>query len=193
MTDLSSLPVRLPGTRSRAGNAMARTRAAVLDGALKALTKQGVRATTMGDVATLGGVAKATLYNHFRRKEDVWRALADAEVRRIVADCLPLANQDLVIALDAAADRVATHPAVRRIAAEEPQMLGALTAPDPSSPAWNTAVCGVRAMLEAAGRPPSPGAIDLVLRWLLSHIGMAGTEESRRSGAAQLASTLSAV
>jgi len=146
----------------------------------------------MSDVAVLGGVAKATLYNHFRRKEDVWRALADAEVRRIVADCVPLAGEDLATALFTAADRIAEHPAVRRIASEEPQMLGALSAPDPSTSAWTAAVDGVRALLESARRPVSPTAVDLVLRWLASHVGVPGTDASRRAGAELIVAALPA-
>jgi len=144
----------------------------------------------MRDVAVLGGVAKATLYNHFRRKEDVWRALADAEVRRIVDECVGLASQDLVAALTTAAGRVAEHPAVRRIAAEEPQMLSAVTAPDRSTSAWTAAADGVAGMLQVAGRAASPTAVDVVLRWVASHVGIPGTDASRRGGAELLVAAL---
>jgi AcrR family transcriptional regulator len=169
---------------------MGRARAAVLDGALRSLTKQGVRATTMGDVAVLGGVAKATLYNHFRRKEDVWRALAEVEVRRIVDECVGLATADLAMALATAASRVAEHPAVRRIAAQEPQILSAVSAPDRSTSAWTAAADGVAAMLDAAGRSASPAGVDVVLRWVGSHVGMPGTDASRRAGADLLVAAL---
>jgi AcrR family transcriptional regulator len=169
---------------------MGRTRAAVLEGALRGITKQGIRATTMSDVAVLGGVAKATLYNHFRRREDVWRALADAEVRRIVSDCVPLASEDLTTALFTAAGRIAEHPAVRRIATEEPQMLSALSAPDPANAAWAAAVDGIQALLGSAGRSVSPAAVDVVLRWLASHVGMPGTGVSRRAGAELIVTAL---
>ena len=165
---------------------MGRARAAVLDGALRSIARQGVRATTMGDVAALGGVAKATLYNHFRRKEDVWRALADAEVRRIVEECVALAAEDLRTAVSTAADRVAEHPAIRRIAAEEPELLGAIAAPDPGTPGWTAAVDGATAMLAASGRSASPATVDVVVRWVASHVGLPGSAESRRAGAALL-------
>jgi AcrR family transcriptional regulator len=171
---------------------MGRTRAAVLDGALRSLIRRGVQATTMGDVAADGGVAKATLYNHFRRKEDVLRALADAEVRRMFAECVALAREDLPTALATAADRVAKHPVVRRLAADEPQLLAAIAAPDQSTPAWAAAVDGVLAMLAAAGRPAAPSAADLVLRWLISHVGMPGADASRRSGAELIVASLPA-
>src|SRR5439155_885 len=54
-SSVSALPQRAGGTRSRAGNAMARTRAGLLDGALRAVCKHGTRRTTMHDIAALGG------------------------------------------------------------------------------------------------------------------------------------------
>jgi len=53
--DPSAAPVRERGVHSRAGNAMQRTRAAVLDGAVRAVEKHGARRTTMADIAMLAG------------------------------------------------------------------------------------------------------------------------------------------
>ena len=71
------------GTRSRAGNAMGRTHEAALRGALAAVAKYGSRKATMGDIAMLAGIAKATLYNHFRTRDDVYLAVVAHEVDRI--------------------------------------------------------------------------------------------------------------
>ena len=70
----SAAPVRETGTRTRAGNAMNRTRAALLDGARRAVESSGTK-ITMAQVAAAAGVAKATLYNHFRTREAVLDAL----------------------------------------------------------------------------------------------------------------------
>ena len=48
--------MREPGTRARSGNAMARTRSALLDAAHACLAKYGIRKTTMVDVASSSGV-----------------------------------------------------------------------------------------------------------------------------------------
>src|SRR6266487_1406018 len=79
----SAAPVRPAGTRSRAGNAMNRTRAALLEGARRAVEVNGTK-ITMGQVAAGAGVAKATLYNHFRTREAVLSALLADEVSRLV-------------------------------------------------------------------------------------------------------------
>ena len=54
--------------RSRGGNAMGRSRAAALDGARRVFAENGIRKASMADVAVRGGLAKATLYTHFRTK-----------------------------------------------------------------------------------------------------------------------------
>ncbi|MHB2022871.1 MAG: TetR/AcrR family transcriptional regulator [Mycobacteriales bacterium] len=169
---------------------MSRTRAAVLEGAARAVEKYGARRTTMGDIASLAGIAKATIYNHFRTKEDVLAAAVDTGVRELAAECLQLARSDLAAALHRAADRLAASPALRRLAAEEPALLAAFTAPDEGL-VWQFARQAAAALLEAAGREADPAAVDLVLRWVSSHAGAAGTESSRAGGAALLARALS--
>ena len=160
---VSALPQRAGGTRSRAGNAMARTRAGLLDGALRAVAKHGTRHTTMHDIAALAGVAKATLYNHFRTKDDVWAALVEAEVRGIAAEC---ADLPLVDALAQAAVRLSEHPALRHVAETEPAALAGLLTRRPHSAGWSAAEEAVRGRLAAA----CLGGEDLVLRWLSSYL-----------------------
>src|SRR5204863_3827131 len=88
--DASAPPRRERGLRSRAGNAMGRTRVAVLDGASRAVEKHGARKTTMADIANLAGIAKGTLYNHFRTKDAVYAAALDGAVRSLGEECVPV-------------------------------------------------------------------------------------------------------
>lgn len=163
----SAEPVRQPGTRVRAGNAMSRTRAAVLTGARGAVEANGTR-ITMAQVAAAAGVAKATLYNHFRTREAVLAALVHAEVRALVDGC---AGQPLPEALTGVALRLSTDPAVRALAAREPGALAALAAVDVGSPGWRAAHDALAAALADAGR----GGTDTVLRWLASFLTTPGT------------------
>ena len=165
---------------------MVRTRAAVLEGAARSVSEYGSRHATMADIATFGGIAKATLYNHFRRKPEVYAALISSEIRRVADECSVLAAADLGTALAFAAEQAATHPAVRRVAADEADVLGAmLTASDDD--AWSLARAGVATVLSAAGRTAHDGHVDLVLRWVASHLAAPGTPETRVGGAATLA------
>jgi AcrR family transcriptional regulator len=173
---VSALPRRAGGTRSRAGNAMARTRGGLLDGALRAVAKHGTRRTTMHDIAALAGVAKATLYNHFRTKDDVWSALVEAEVHGIVLECAEL---PLVEALAHAAVRLGTHPALRHVAETEPSALAGLLVRQPHAAGWRAAEEAVRDRLAADGR----AGTDLVLRWLSSYLVTPGQPDAARAAA----------
>jgi AcrR family transcriptional regulator len=176
---VSALPQRPGGTRSRAGNAMARTRAGLLDGALRAVTKHGTRRTTMHDIAALAGVAKATLYNHFRTKDDVWSALVEAEIRAIAAECAEL---PLVDAMAQAAVRLSEHPALRHVADTEPAALAGLLTRRPHSAGWRAAEEVVRDRLASA----CVGGDDLVLRWLSSYLATPGRPGPIRTAAETL-------
>src|SRR3954447_2779947 len=99
----SAAPIHERGLHSRAGNAMGRTRVAVLDGAARAVEKHGARKATMADIASLAGIAKGTLYNHFRAKEAVYAAALDAGIRSLADECVTVARDDLADALSLAA------------------------------------------------------------------------------------------
>ncbi len=159
---------------------MARTRTAVLDGAARAVEKHGARKATMADIASLAGIAKGTLYNHFRAKEAVYAAALDAGIRGLAAECAAAAQEDLAEALALAAERIGAHPALRRIASDEPAVLATLMTPT-DMPLWGLARSSVRDVLVAAGVATSAASIDLVVRWLTSFIASPGVETATQA------------
>lgn len=166
----SDAPVRAAGLRTRSGNAMQRTRTAILDAALDCLATRGVRRTTMTDLAVAGGVAKATLYNHFRTKDDVLAALVDAQVSALADACAVVAEEvGLVAALEHAAEQLAETSALRRVADEEPALLATLAAPGDGR-GWESARTSVAAVLSAGGVQAGEAEVELVLRWLVSQL-----------------------
>ena len=171
---------------------MARTRANLLDSALVCIEKYGARKTTMADIATVGRLAKATLYNHFRTKEALYTAAAEAEVAKIADAALAtVRSADLAAALAGAAQAVSEHRALRRIAQDEPALLARVVSAGGGT-GWATAVVGARAVLQAAGREPSDAAATTVVRWVLSHVGVPAGAEDAAAGAALLAAGLPA-
>ena len=108
---------------------MPRTRAALLDGAARAVEVSGTK-ITMAQVAAAGGVAKATLYNHFRTRDAVLAALLVAEVDAIVD---AQAGKPIEAALADAAAAIADHPVRRGLARVEPAVLAALGRIDPAA------------------------------------------------------------
>jgi AcrR family transcriptional regulator len=158
----SAPPVRVAGTRTRAGNAMPRTRAALLSGAARAVEVSGTK-ITMAQVAAAGGVAKATLYNHFRTRDAVLASLVVAQVDALVE---AHAGKPLETALTDAATDICDHPVRRGLARVEPATLAALGRIDASAEGWAHARAGVADVLARSGR----GGVDTVLRWLASFL-----------------------
>jgi AcrR family transcriptional regulator len=158
----SAPPVRAKGTHTRAGNAMNRTRAALLIGAARAVEVSGTK-ITMAQVAAAAGVAKATLYNHFRTREAVLAALLEQQVESIIE---AQAGEPLAAALAGAATAVADSPLRRGLARVEPAVLAALGRLDGTAPGWQRAHAAVVTALAAQ----SLAGADTILRWLASFL-----------------------
>ncbi|MGY1753638.1 TetR/AcrR family transcriptional regulator [Blastococcus sp. SYSU D01042] len=156
------------------------TRRGLLEGAARAFAESGVRRSTMQSIAAAAGVAKATLYNHFRTKDEVARELLARELDRLgqLASGLPPAQ-----ALAALSDELGGHPVLRRVAGTEPELLAGLLAVDPDG--WR-ALCG---RLAAALSTDDDGA-ELAARWLLGVVLQPGRSIDRHRQAARLAAAL---
>jgi AcrR family transcriptional regulator len=162
---------------------MGRTRLGLLAGAARALAEHGLRRSTMQSIASAAGVAKATLYNHFRTKDEVAAALLASELDRLTALA---ADLPLDQALAALADELGAHPVLRRLAGTEPEVL--------------TALLGVEAerWAELTGRLAGALHLDaddaeLAGRWLLGVVLQPGRSMTRHRHAARLAAVLTAV
>lgn len=215
----SMAPVRVSGTRARAGNAMGRTRAGILDAAGRAVEKYGVKRTTMSDVASVAGIAKGTLYNHFRTKNDLLTAAIAAGIDVLADECAELARDrgeaGLADGLRHAAETLSAHPALVRVTAEDPAELVRLLLPG-SDGAWPVARNAIARVMEAAephtavhdpvadeadAGPSDPeetapagdaAVIETILRWLVTFTGAPGVPGETEAGAALLARSLSA-
>ncbi len=154
-------PAGIEGTRIRAGNAMTRSRSAILDGARRCVEVSGTK-ITMSQVAAAAGVAKATLYNHFRTKDEVLGALLVDEVQRLIA---AVSSAPLPDALARSAATLSDHPRLRALAGE-PATLCALAVVDSESAGWGLACEAVDTALRGARRA---GAAH-VIRWLASFL-----------------------
>lgn len=159
---------------------MGRARAGVLDGALRSVVTSGTRASTMGGIATLGGVAKATVYNHFRTKDDVWAALLAQEIDR--ASSVAQGAGDLTTSLRLLFDHLAQHPARATLAEREPDVLARLVA---GAPADSRCRDHARVALTGFGVDAGDSEVALVLRTAASLLLAPGSAVERQ-GLAQL-------
>lgn len=173
---------------------MSRSRAGILAGASACILSYGTRKSTMGDIARVGGVAKATLYNHFRDKRELYAALVAAEVDAMIGACTAAyaasTGDALADGLAAAAGRVTGHPVLRRIADSEPAVLGALLLMHDGAPPWRQARAYAASLVQPAGPARSDSeAGDLVLRWVVAHACWPASAAQVESGAIAIAAS----
>jgi AcrR family transcriptional regulator len=164
---------------------MGRTHEAALRGALAAVEKYGSRKATMGDIAMLAGIAKATLYNHFRTRDDVYLALVTDQVGSIASAARTKVTDGLDVAIAEAARLLGEHAGVRKVALDDPAAVAALVTPG-DGPAWAAARAQIAGALSDSGYVDSPAAIDLVLRYLASQLLTASAADERNQAAALL-------
>ena len=156
------------------------TRAVLVAGAARAFAEHGVRACTMQAVAAAAGVSKATLYNYFRTKDELARALLSSELARLTALATELPPDRALAAL---ADELGEHPVVRRLAVVEPDTLTALIAMPPE-------VFGeLTAHLAAALGTDEDGA-GIALRWLGGVVLQPARSSARHRAAVRLAAAV---
>jgi AcrR family transcriptional regulator len=189
VTSPSDAPVRAAGLRTRSGNAMLRTRAAILEGAAQCVQRDGVRKTTMSEVSAQARIAKATLYNHFRTKDDLLSALVLARTEQLAAECAELAVAGLAPALEHAGRSIGASGPLRRIAADEPAVAVSLATPG-AGRGWEVARRGVETVLRESGAPTDAACVDLVLRWLCGQVMWAASDAELALGARVLAEGL---
>ena len=174
-------PVRARGPRTRSGNGMTRSRACILSGAAKCIARYGTRKTTMGDISREGGIAKGTLYNHFRTKPDVYAALLDDEVDDLLTQVAALPGpagsaERVVGALAFAAEWLSEHPVLRALRDREPETAARLARPS-DAPLWTRVRAEATRLVSlavAAGelhpQTDPPVAADTLIRWVVSHV-----------------------
>lgn len=89
-----------------------RTRRKILEAAATVFEQQGYRAATITDILTLAGLTKGSLYFHFKSKEELARAILDAQTDSVVPPqqikLQELADSGLLLA-----HRLQTDPLVR--------------------------------------------------------------------------------
>jgi AcrR family transcriptional regulator len=164
---------------------MSRSRAALLAGARRAVEVSGTK-ISMSQVATAAGVAKATLYNHFRTRDAVLAALLDHEVDELLRQA---AGLQLDEALLMTASTLSQHPVLLALARREPATTVRLAQVDGEEPNWHRARLAVEQLLSAANR----GGADTVLRWLASMMVTPGTDASIAADIAVLMAGLPSV
>ena len=143
------------------------------------LASSGVSGTNMIEIADKAQVSRASLYNHFRDKHEVFLALVETEIERIAT--LALVAQSRADALYMISREVSGHEGLRRALEVDGDLMAvALTARDHK--VW----VDIYSELAKIFATDVVG-VGLLLRWLMGQVTAPLSDEHSRQQADRLA------
>ena len=146
------------------------------------LGESGISATNMIDIADRAQVSRASLYNHFRDKHEVFVALVETEIERVAT--LALVAQSRSEALYTISREISEHDGLRKAIERDGDLItAALTARDHK--VW----VEVYAQLAKIFATDVVG-VGLVIRWLMGQVTAPLSDEHSREQANRIASIL---
>jgi len=98
-----------------------RTQSAILEATQKLIATTGLKKMSMIEIADMSEVSRATLYNHYRDKESVIRALCESEMQRLVE--IAQAAPDTTAALVLMSKEISSNKALAAMRSQDPESL----------------------------------------------------------------------
>lgn len=146
------------------------------------LSESGISATNMIDIADRAEISRASLYNHFRDKHEVFVALVETEIERITT--LALVAPSRADALYMISREISEHDGIRTAITRDGDLMAtALIARDHK--VW----VEIYTQLAKIFATDVVG-VGLVLRWLMGQVTAPLSEEHSREQANRIASIL---
>ncbi len=159
-----------------------RTRSAIMDAARALLSESGISGTNMIEIADRAQVSRASLYNHFRDKGEVFVALVETELERI--STLALVAQSRSEALYLISREISEHQGLQKaLKTDGDIMANVLSASDHKI--W----VEIYSQLAKIFATDVVG-VGLILRWLMGQVTAPLSQEHSRQQADRLAAIL---
>ena len=134
-----------------------RTQNAVLEATKQLIATTGLKKMSMIEIADVSEVSRATLYNHYRDKDSVLRALCESEMQRLVA--IAQAAPDTTTALEQISIEISQDKALAAMRTQDPDSLTIALAAQTDT-LW-------KAFAIAMGHLLGTEKSQLVTRWLI--------------------------
>jgi AcrR family transcriptional regulator len=152
-----------------------KSRAAILAGAKALIAEVGSYQANMIDIASRAAVSRATVYNHFTDKSEMYRQLLESEIIRLGELARSAANP--AEALYQLSCAISSDPALGKMISTDPVDIAHLVRVT-SDPLWNLARETLRNIFGQNS--------EIILRWLLGQIASPLSERESRSQAEQI-------
>ncbi|HEX6311541.1 MAG TPA: TetR/AcrR family transcriptional regulator [Acidimicrobiia bacterium] len=173
-----------------------RTRARLLEIAVRRFAADGYRRTSVSDVARDAGLTPAAVYAYFAGKEALFKAAVDADAGALIEKASAVAagqnvRGEFALRVAELVARLGEHPLARRVlAGQEPEVVGRLL-DLPSLAALTAGFADQLAAGQAAGEVRAdvdPGAVamgmEAIVLCLLMGVVQAGVDPGSEMGAA---------
>ena len=98
-----------------------RTQHAILEATKQLIATTGLKKMSMIEIADVSEVSRATLYNHYRDKDSVIRALCESEMQRLVV--IAQAAPDATSALELISLEISQDKALAAMRSQDPDFL----------------------------------------------------------------------
>ena len=134
-------------------------------------------------IADRSRVARATLYNHFRDKEEILQALLDSEIMRMSELARSATHRSEALFL--LSKDIFDNGALRKVAELEPHLIARMVTISESGK-WSEVRSTLQSVLYC-----SKESGELVLRWLLSQFFSPIPDSARRAAVEKIEATLS--
>jgi AcrR family transcriptional regulator len=134
-----------------------RTQNAILEATKQLIATTGLKKMSMIEIADVSEVSRATLYNHYRDKESVIRALCESEMQRLVE--IAQAAPETTSALERISIEISTDKALAAMRTQDPDSLTIALAAQTDT-LW-------KAFSIAMGHLLGTGKSELATRWLI--------------------------
>jgi AcrR family transcriptional regulator len=134
-----------------------RTQVAILEATKQLIATTGLKKMSMIEIADVSEVSRATLYNHYRDKDSVMRALCESEMQRLVE--IAQAATDATAALEQMSIEISSDRALAAMRIQDPDSLTIALAAQ-SDTLW-------RAFSIAMGHLLGSEKSELATRWLI--------------------------
>ncbi|MBA3302761.1 MAG: TetR/AcrR family transcriptional regulator [Actinomycetota bacterium] len=172
-----------------------RTRARLLEVAVRRFAAEGYRRTSLSAVADDAGVTPAAAYAYFRGKEGLFEAAVDADAAALIDEALGGLGEGAMVSphsllLPLLVAGLETHPLARRVlAGQEPEVIDRLLAL-PSLLELRARVADGLALAQSMGavradidpQSLSIGLETVVLALLIASLQVHGVDEERTAG-----------
>jgi TetR/AcrR family transcriptional regulator, transcriptional repressor of aconitase len=135
-----------------------RTQVAILEGAKSLIATVGLKKMSMIEIADIAQVSRATLYNHYRDKDSVLRALCESEAERFVN--LARNSTSAIDALEKLSVEISQDNALENMRKTDPESLTLLLSSQEDR-LWKAVSSAISLVVV------DPVVSELTVRWLI--------------------------